>query len=700
MNIFIFSGCGWSDCGGGQRPVQLAREFCAMGHRVLYYSALDPDTVLSREGVTVVGKDDIFTAVNDLRSVDGVAIVGLPNFYPAAKALRDAGWVVIYDLLDDWDGFIDAGDLDAEVVRRERDLLEISSAVVATAPALCDRVVRMGSKADELIRNGGPAELLERRIVTETAVYSGHLAGSWLDAECLLNLDDGDVPTRIIGDHVAMRDKLDGPNLHCYGEMEYWDNMVAMSQSVVGVIPFSGELCLSVDPIKMYDYIAAGLTVVHTPEMIECLGNPFAVVASSSEFGDVVKDAINAPWPEEVALRAGFVEGNSWAKRAEQYMKVIDRVASKSPATPVAMLDVPDAPSPTEAKTLDRDDVGIRLTINQSQVCDMHPPCEYCVNQNSIDYLCSEQVFGGEHRFMSAVDAHLWLDALDRIARKHGRMFASFCFGEPMADPMVRRLMGALANDGHMIDVVSNIVQPIDTWREFAALMPDPRSRDNVGVATSFHPHYWLQRNAPADPSIALNLFLSKRLDIRRETGFRVGTAIVIGHPDWIDDGSLERWVETLISANVHHDVIHFDGFAIGGKYPEAYTLKQREKLRELMGPSFDVNTDDMIHNWQPGRYCRSGADYVNIAPNGDILRCAMGGRPLGNILDGDDVTLNHGPTPCPFDACPCPGMWEYLMPEDYKPDVWLMDVLEPPWTIKPAEMYDRHRRLMVREGG
>ena len=56
-----------------------------------------------RDGVHVIDAPEIGPA--------DLCLCCLPEYAPIADRLRQGGAVVVYDLLDDWDGFVSAGDL-------------------------------------------------------------------------------------------------------------------------------------------------------------------------------------------------------------------------------------------------------------------------------------------------------------------------------------------------------------------------------------------------------------------------------------------------------------------------------------------------------------------------------------------------------------------------------------------------------------
>ena len=164
-----------------QRPQQLLSRLAARGHRVY---AIRPtaaengdDTVVEAVAERVWEIQPRVSApfapyegppspvqVGELQSMlralsaahgigrDAVAMVQLPSWSPAALAARDEfGWNVVYDCMDEWDGF---PGLSAAVAGSERELLQEADAVTTSALGLWQRLAPVNGNA-VLVRNGG-----------------------------------------------------------------------------------------------------------------------------------------------------------------------------------------------------------------------------------------------------------------------------------------------------------------------------------------------------------------------------------------------------------------------------------------------------------------------------------------------------------------------------------------------------------------
>lgn len=338
--ILMLSGCRWESCGGGQRPVALARQLAA-GYGVIYHNptALENET---RGDIHIVTRPRMRKLMRQLTDAEpGVVINMLPTewFHELAMDLQEAGWRYVYDLIDDWPAFYKAGDLNTYTETLERDIIETADVLVSSAPVLQQRLVEWsGGRPCALIRNGGPSQPLQRGSVPPlwqrghegTVVYIGYLAGQWFDWSLLRRTARmlPEVAFNVIGDaRHAKHGSRPPENIIYHGEMPYAACMAAMAHADVGIIPFrDATVCAAVDPIKLYDHWAAGQPIAATHVMRELHGRPHCHIAPSgvAHMADAVRAALaDAPIaPDEVR---DLCAANSWQRRAAQLLDAIWR---------------------------------------------------------------------------------------------------------------------------------------------------------------------------------------------------------------------------------------------------------------------------------------------------------------------------------------------------------------------------------------
>jgi len=117
------------------------------------------------------------------------------------------------------------------------------------------------------------------------------------------------------------------PNVRLLGHRAYSGLPAYLSCFDVAVIPFKiNELTLGVNPVKLYEYLAAGKPVVSTdlPEV-----RPFrplvAIAGDPVEFVRKIEEELAADSAEKAAARMRAAELNSWEARAAAAVDMISR---------------------------------------------------------------------------------------------------------------------------------------------------------------------------------------------------------------------------------------------------------------------------------------------------------------------------------------------------------------------------------------
>jgi len=435
-------------------------------------------------------------------------------------------------------------------------------------------------------------------------VYSGYLYGSWLNWHVLNLLDETGLSGLLIGRY----DNLpDWKNTEARGELSHSDALSAMSSAKVGVIPFQGELCRSVDPIKYYDYLAAGLWTVTTPDVEPLAGRPYVRMASPERFVEAVIESIN-DYDRYISPSVMDLQGERWRDRAGTILEA---------ARTLRPTDEPPIPVPAKKPKrehwngirLANEDCRLRVTWMAPASCNMEPPCPYC---NNAGTRAGQPALGADPQDL--LDGFCWL------SETVGPLYLSVCYGEPMSDPDTVEIVAELAKYNR-VDIVSNLIAPLDVWEQLAC-------RPNVAVAASYHPHHW---------TVAEFLRHRRRIEA---LGVRMGVVSVVAYPP--DD--------TTRAADVVQD--------LRNRGVDAYLLPYWGTYRRRTYPRPGVDVAE--HQCDPrGMLCRTGMDYIAVDTAGTAYRCYMLGEPIGSILD-KSVQLATDAHPCTQQVCPCDDMHQF----------------------------------------
>jgi len=122
------------------------------------------------------------------------------------------------------------------------------------------------------------------------------------------------------------------PNMHFLGRKPYADLPAYCRQFDVGLIPFKlNELTRAVNPIKLREYLAAGVPVVSTPlPEVERYVPLVEIAATADEFTAAIARALAADPAQRIA-RSGAMREERWGEKVEV---LCDRVAQEWSCSP------------------------------------------------------------------------------------------------------------------------------------------------------------------------------------------------------------------------------------------------------------------------------------------------------------------------------------------------------------------------------
>ncbi|MEK7415749.1 MAG: glycosyltransferase, partial [Planctomycetota bacterium] len=211
----------------------------------------------------------------------------------------------------------------------ESDLVRRAHVAVASSAALVERAQRLGARRSVLLPNGVETERFRiprppppeyAWIPTPRAVFVGSL-GEWFDHQSVTALARArpDLSVVIIGAGPALSKLPRLPNLFLLGSRVPDDVPAFLQHAAVGLIPFAverhRELIEAAHPVKLFEYLAAGLPVAAARwrTLVE-LSAPATILAEPGDFTAAVAQALACkPDTERVA---SFLAGRSWAARA------------------------------------------------------------------------------------------------------------------------------------------------------------------------------------------------------------------------------------------------------------------------------------------------------------------------------------------------------------------------------------------------
>jgi len=336
--VFLFPPTiGW-DVTLVQRPHHMARALSRKGFPVVFEVVEEPAGSASLEEV----EPGLFLSrrgAGSLARLPRRVVWAFAYNVPDEEAL--AGSRLVYDVIDHLDVFPQA----RRVLRRNHErALARADAVFAVSRPLLDQVRRVRADAVYLPNGveaaffeapGDPAGIPDRIARSRAsgrpvAGYVGALA-RWVDGDLLRALAAArpDWDFALVGEALdesfSDLERRGPPNLAFLGRRPYSAMPAVLHSFDVGLIPFrAGPEGLHASPIKLYEYLAAGLPVIST-RIPECEGIPeVSIAADASGFASLLDAARDLSRSSDFRDRArARARENDWSRRAGLALEVL-----------------------------------------------------------------------------------------------------------------------------------------------------------------------------------------------------------------------------------------------------------------------------------------------------------------------------------------------------------------------------------------
>jgi glycosyltransferase involved in cell wall biosynthesis len=266
-----------------------------------------------------------------------VQIVGFPTWGAPSIELRERfGWRIIYDCHDLLAGFTNVA---SEIIEAESGVLESSNWVVFSSEYLAAHTPEATAERLTLVRNALDATWVKRVQPrwnadrnTRVIGYFGALQ-DWFDAEAVEQAAAAH-PTfefRIIGrieDSLLKERLVRFPNVHLAGELAHSDLPNQLAEFDVGIIPFHvRQLTMATDPIKLYEYFAAGIPIVSSPlPEVARFGELVYIAAAPSEWPSQIETAARENDAGLRAKRRDIALRETWDERASRFVEIAESI--------------------------------------------------------------------------------------------------------------------------------------------------------------------------------------------------------------------------------------------------------------------------------------------------------------------------------------------------------------------------------------
>lgn len=338
-----------------QRPQHLAEELRKRGYLIIYY---EKDNVINSFRKI---KNGLIT-INDLRLIEKINTTGkqcyfmTPNNMPTELKtildIKSKDYGIIYDYLDEFHEDI-SGDLSIQLKVWD-NLKEVDPILCcATANRLIKQLESHLGKDNKIIsaKNAVNVEHFNYKnndtkkppvdlssIVKEKKPIIGFYGAlaPWIDFELINNTarnhPDWNFVLLGIDYNDAAADLEKAKNIHNLGAKDY-DNLPNYAKYFdCAIIPFKqGEIAKATSPVKLFEYMAAGLPTVCTRDLEECKGyNYVYMAADNKDFEKKLKQAIEDHTDDKIRSKLlDQAKQNTWKARAEAISQALDEIAEE-----------------------------------------------------------------------------------------------------------------------------------------------------------------------------------------------------------------------------------------------------------------------------------------------------------------------------------------------------------------------------------
>lgn len=249
----------------------------------------------------------------------------------------------IYFCMDD---YAELPDVEGAMVRPlERALLGRVDGMVATARALVEKKMPASGKAFYLPQGVNydhfaaprpvPPDLA--RLPRPLIGFAGGVSAA-CDLDIMLALSDRFPAATVVlvGPLAIDVTPLQRPNIAILGNRPYADLPAYVQAFDVGIIPYIlNDWTRAVDPLKLLEYLAAGIPVVTTdlPE-VRKYSEAIRIGATREAFVAAVAETLAAPAGSTRQRGQAVAQANTWQRRAERLREIVIELGEKGSSAP------------------------------------------------------------------------------------------------------------------------------------------------------------------------------------------------------------------------------------------------------------------------------------------------------------------------------------------------------------------------------
>ena len=262
---------------------------------------------------------------------------GSPFLYHLWGDYLSTSKTVIYDCMDDYLSFpsINKNHVLKNIINNaEKKLINRADLVIFSSEYLRNQVhKRHGiskksiviNNAIEMPNNEGSKSLVADKIksLSRPIVYIGTIA-EWFDYEIMISLLNSHKDLNLVLIGPLSSSNINHPQIHYMGPVVHSEIFNIMKVAYALIMPFKiNELILSVNPVKLYEYIYSGKPVISVRYNETEKFEDFVYLYNDFEELDKILKIIKDKSNDEVYMQKclSFVAKNTWEERANQIRK-------------------------------------------------------------------------------------------------------------------------------------------------------------------------------------------------------------------------------------------------------------------------------------------------------------------------------------------------------------------------------------------
>lgn len=343
-----------------QRPQHLAANLADMGARIFYLSLAfeeaddrgrfrilamphpglfeirmrvsgDPFESVHR-GLSDGAVGDLQLALDELVDTLGIRapiiVAEHPGWHRVARGI--AGATIVFDCLDLATGFTDAP---PSLAVAEAAMIAEADVIVAASAPLAERfepqrtavIIRNAADVDFFAAGAGDRTAGDNPVIGYFGAIADWFNIAWIEACAAAHPNwRFQLIGRAAGCDTSRAARL--PNVRFYDEQPYRELPRLLREFDVAVIPFKlNELTRCTNPVKLYEYLAAGKPVVaaRMPE-VEAATDLVYIADDAASFASCIGQALAEDSPTLRARRQEWAREHSWLGRARRLLQAID----------------------------------------------------------------------------------------------------------------------------------------------------------------------------------------------------------------------------------------------------------------------------------------------------------------------------------------------------------------------------------------